>query len=643
MSRKLTVKLIITESFLPFVILLLLLFFFLNYIDRVIDRHSEKAIDIRLDAGSVEEERESSPAVVKLDARKYSSGDADKVVRINRYLKKGDYSKVITGIEKESPEFRKVIDSSIALAFSYYKVRETEKSLHVLNSISKKKIPVLHFYYGLVYSRDEENYEKAVNSYKEYMIHNPISYEGNGNLGLLYYKRDKYREAAVHFRSAAENSSGNRKSTALYRLALCQVKLKERGKAMANLNESIRLNPSNAKARRKRAGMIYEKNRGKGIKEYRKVLALDRSYSYGYYIIGKYLFDLGKPVRAIKTLREGLGVSAHADILQSYLGFIYLSLGEFKNSLEVYNFLVREYPRNKLYHFNLARSHFGLRNHSLAVEEYMKALKIDISYYKAVVNLGVTFSKINDFKNAVKYYKIAIQQKPHSPLIYYNLGVLYNKQGKPVKAETYFHKAIELDKGYAEAYFNLGYISGKRGKRRKAIEYYEKAMAADSKYILPYVNLSLLYRNSGRSKKAVKVLTRGINATGSIRLSGLLGDLYYREKKYDTALKIYKDILKSHKNNTDALLGMAWVLYRKKEYSESQKYLSRFIFYKPKDVEGRYLMMITLYKLEKYRKSYENLKIVEKLKPSYRLTRKYRARLLKKMNEKKTGDIKKTL
>ncbi len=397
MNGKLSLKLIITESFLPFILLLLLLFFFLNYIDSIIDSYSEKAVLIRLDTGSAEVEKESSPAVVKLEAGRYPEKDAGKVAGINSYLKKGYYSRVISLIEKEPAEFKNRSDSSIALAFSYYKVGETGRSLGILNGISVRTNPVLDFYYGLVYSTDEKSYEKAIGSYKKYLDHNPLSYEGNSNLGLLLYKNEKYREAAGYFMPAAENSSGNRRSTALYRLSLCRIKLKEREKAMVNLNESIRLNPSNLKARRKLAGMLYEKNRKRGIKEYRKIVALDRGYSYGYYIIGKYLFDADKPVRALRTLREGLAVSVNAEILKSYLGFIYLSLGEYRNSEEVYRSLVSEYPGNKLYHFNLARSFFGLNNYRKSVEEYKKALKIDSGYYKAVVNLGVTYSKMHDF------------------------------------------------------------------------------------------------------------------------------------------------------------------------------------------------------------------------------------------------------
>ncbi len=229
----------------------------------------------------------------------------------------------------------------------------------------------------------------------------------------------------------------------------------------------------------------------------------------------------------------------------------------------------------------------------------------------------------------MKYYNIAIKQKPGSPLLYYNLGVLYNKHGSFGRAESYFLKAIDLDRGYAEAYFNIGYISIKRGNNRRAVEYYKKAIAARGSYVLPYVNLSILYRNSGRAKEAIDVLNRGISATGSLRLSGILGNLYFREKRYDTALGIFQGILKTHRNNTDALLGMARVFYRKKGYSEARRYLKRYIFFKPKDVEGRYLMMLTLFRLKDFRASLENLMIVEKLKPSYGHTKKYRERIMK--------------
>lgn len=631
MNKRITFRSLLTESFLPFVIFLILVFIFLNYVDSIINKYSEKVVTINLDAGSDERERESSLAVVKLDSSKYSKGENELVSRINSNINKGNYSRVISLINGSSEGFKNIIDTPIALAFSYYKVGLPEKSLGVLNKIKDRGNPVVNFYYGLVYSSNKKDFKKAGQYYLKYIEDNPNSYEGNSNLGLLYYKNANYNEAAQYFKHASENSSGNRKSAALYRLALCYLKTQKNDIAISRLNESIRLNPSNIKARIKRAGILYINNRQLGIKEYRKVIALDKSYSYGYYIIGRYFFESGKSIRAIKMLRDGLSVSPREDELQSYLGFIYLSLDEFKNSRDVYEDLVKEYSGNKLYHFNLARSYFGLEQYDKAISEYKNALSLDNKYYKTAVNLGVTYSKIDDYANAVKYYKAAIKMKPDSALIYYNLGILHNRQNKYNEAIPFFKKAIKIDSGYSEAFFNLGFIYNQKGNKAKSVEYYEKAIKADSKYILPYMNMSILYKKYGETEKAIEVLNRGIRATGSNRLSAMVADINYKTKRYDKALNIYNDILKSEKNNTDALLGISWVYYRKKEYDKCIENIKRFIYYKPTDAESRYLLMITLYRAGKYAESFENLKIVENLKKGYRRTEYYRRKILKKL------------
>jgi tetratricopeptide (TPR) repeat protein len=87
-----------------------------------------------------------------------------------------------------------------------------------------------------------------------------------------------------------------------------------------------------------------------------------------------------------------------------------------------------------------------------------KIIEIDPTHYKAHINIGVIHSKLNNLKDAEKYFVKAIELKPDYELAYFNLGTTQNKLGKTKEAENSFKKAIEINSNYVEAYSNLGHL-----------------------------------------------------------------------------------------------------------------------------------------------------------------------------------------
>jgi TPR repeat protein len=89
--------------------------------------------------------------------------------------------------------------------------------------------------------------------------------------------------------------------------------------------------------------------------------------------------------------------------------------------------------------------------------------------------LGFLYKKDGKFKDAEKYYLLAIERGTNA---YFNLAYLYTQQGKLKEAEQCYKAAIEL--GNSKALNNLANVIAKQGRKDEAIQYYILAVEMGS-------------------------------------------------------------------------------------------------------------------------------------------------------------------
>ncbi|HEO65293.1 MAG TPA: hypothetical protein ENI73_05400, partial [Spirochaetes bacterium] len=154
-------KLALTESFLPFLIFLIALFFILLEVDQYIER-SRNTLIIPMSDRDTEEDFISQK--IKL------SGPANnKLEKINRSIEANQLTKAINGIKRLKPDLRQSEEVQLTLAFSYYKINRLKKSLAILKALPNKDSSRLHFNLGLVYGKNPKTYDLAIQSFKTYL------------------------------------------------------------------------------------------------------------------------------------------------------------------------------------------------------------------------------------------------------------------------------------------------------------------------------------------------------------------------------------------------------------------------------------------------------------------------------------------
>lgn len=94
----------------------------------------------------------------------------------------------------------------------------------------------------------------------------------------------------------------------------------------------------------------------------------------------------------------------------------------------------------------LARHFQKQDKHEIAVEEFLKVLKMDPQYANAYNALGVSYDQLKNYDAAQEAYQAAIKLDPALDHVYNNIGYSYLLSGHLEESLTAFEKAIELNK-----------------------------------------------------------------------------------------------------------------------------------------------------------------------------------------------------
>ena len=93
---------------------------------------------------------------------------------------------------------------------------------------------------------------------------------------------------------------------------------------------------------------------------------------------------------------------------------------------------------------------------------------------------GVRQQELGNTKEAITFYRKAIDANPYLTEAYNKLGILYEEEGLSNLAEDMYLKAVEIDPKYAAAYSNLALLNQEKGDEKKAKFYWKKRASLGS-------------------------------------------------------------------------------------------------------------------------------------------------------------------
>lgn len=182
-----------------------------------------------------------------------------------------------------------------------------------------------------------------------------------------------------------------------------------------------------------------------------------------------------------------------------------------------------------------------------------------------------------DVKKQIELYTKAINKAPKFISAYHRRGDAYKEQGKIKKALADYNEIVKLApkdpfKYYARglAYMDMkDYVAAKND--------FTSAIKLNGKYSGFYYNRALCSVELGQMKSALSDLKNVTDKSLRKKASFLKGRANYKLYNYDTAQKIFNNLLKQDPGNEEAMLYLARIQTNRDMYDEAISLLSKVI------------------------------------------------------------------
>ena len=414
--------------------------------------------------------------------------------------------------------------------------------------------------------------ESALSYYGKAERLNPNSTLTRLNVGTLYQQKKDYRRAIEAYDSVLTIEPSNTK--AMYYKATAMAEMGDKQTALSMYKSVLTLEPQNREAKEAMTDILKETM---SPIEYIGYLSQNGTeselYDYSYK-----LHKDGKIDEAIHGYRAYLQKDQSKADAYINLGICYASKDDYGSAITTLNVAKEKFPTNNTVLKTLKEMQGDYHSTRIAsaaasyeAKDYKKAIKqyLDITPATETTMLGVaaSYQALNDYNNAIVYYKKAEELNPKNADIPYYIGYLYSEQQKWTDSEAYLRKAIALNPE-SDAKNLLSYVSqnGTLGVLNSGIELYEKkdftnalskfneVIKKESHNAFAYYYRALIYDEQKQPKLAISDYLNVLKNSKDFPIVNYMAAADYDSlENYKEAFKYYKKFISEYKTDDEYL------------------------------------------------------------------------------------------
>jgi tetratricopeptide (TPR) repeat protein len=385
-------------------------------------------------------------------------------------------------------------------------------------------------------------FKESTEDYNRALKINPINIDAWTNKGKTLRQIEKYDESLESFNKSLEINPQNADAWANKGKTLRQIGKYD--ESLESFNKSLEINPQNADAWADKGEALYFLSRYAHSNDaFDRALELDPANADAWANKGKALYFLSRYAHSNDAFDKALELDpANADAWE-YKGLVlkklYISnrknesIDSYIKSIDAYNKSIMEanYTSIKL----LLESPFIFKNGSLKADDLINfsEILINISEILLVFELNNKFNET--YEIVLNISDIQLQENPGDVNALNNKGKALYQIGKYNESISCFNKILEEDPLDEDALEGKGRSLFKTGRYKESIDCFDKAAEMDP------LNANALFY-SGQAAHEQKSYDEAI-------------------KKYNGAIKIYKNKLDINPKNANAWNDMADILY----------------------------------------------------------------------------------
>lgn len=315
--------------------------------------------------------------------------------------------------------------------------------------------------------------KQALSNYRKFLKENPNQPDVLHWTGILLSQLGQHKEGLDTIKQAIKQESTNASfHNSMGNVLMKLHKFKDASKAYY---AAIKLKPDYAIAYNNLGNAYDQQNRlENAVKAYCKAIELEPDFANAHFNYGRILLKQGELDTAAAQLQQAISLNPkHAPAL-SQLAHIYLNNNEEQKAIYYYQKRLAIQPNHAETHNDIGLALFKECRFEEARKHFEKTLSINSDHPNANYHLATTYLKLENPQQALMHYLRQLEKQPHLES-YYNIGILLMNKEHHKDALSYFKQALELDPGNLKIHLNMAAIYLKIHRIQEAIEHYQKA------------------------------------------------------------------------------------------------------------------------------------------------------------------------
>eukprot|EP01065_Artemidia_motanka_P029688 TRINITY_DN35779_c0_g1_i1.p1 TRINITY_DN35779_c0_g1~~TRINITY_DN35779_c0_g1_i1.p1 ORF type:complete len:1373 (+),score=488.22 TRINITY_DN35779_c0_g1_i1:98-4120(+) len=301
---------------------------------------------------------------------------------------------------------------------------------------------------------------------------------------------------------------------------------------------------------------------------------------------------------------------------KAQMAHIHLNLRNNKRAFaKCYEELVDAYPTTGSYLF-LGEAYMSIQEPEKAIAAFKKARQMDQSDAEMAVKIGRAHVTTHDYKEAISYYKGAVQAEPGKLSLRHDLANLYWRLGNHQDAEAELQASLQV-RGDSRSNEDLQTVQDNvktmllLAKVHKSAEEYKKASEALIK--------ARVYQNTVLSKiRTEQPETVYHQRTVAANICYELGEYYREQKQLDRAVMFHNDALKQDETHQAAMLALAKLYRDKGELEGCELQANSLLRVDPANEEASMMLADLMFRKNKYEDAtYHFQQLLEKKPGNY--------------------------
>lgn len=194
------------------------------------------------------------------------------------------------------------------------------------------------------------------------------------------------------------------------------------------------------------------------ISEFERATAFDANFVSAYYHLCLLLANQGERGKLQTYLPQLQTLKAKASPREQYqIERLEGSLQrDIRKTIDASKRWLEHNPEDAEANFNLGDIFFSLQNYEEAIQYYRATTNIDPGFKPAYNMIGYCYARKGDIPNAIATMKQYQKLAPKEPNPYDSMGEIYYSQGDYRRAEKQFKKALKLNDSFAPSWLSLG-------------------------------------------------------------------------------------------------------------------------------------------------------------------------------------------